>query len=98
MVYDKERKVALRAVTVAAQLCEGVRQLKDSQALEKPDASPVTVADFGSQAVICQVLAAAFPEDPVIAEEDASLLQKLELAYSLAQVADRVGQFIPGAT
>src|SRR5208337_4799969 len=36
--------------------------------------SPVTVADFGSQAVICRALGIAFPDDPVIAEEDAAEL------------------------
>ena len=39
--------------------------------LAKKDKSPVTVADFGSQALICRALAEAFPDDPVIAEEDA---------------------------
>jgi 3'-phosphoadenosine 5'-phosphosulfate (PAPS) 3'-phosphatase len=36
--------------------------------LEKGDKSPVTIADFGSQALVCQCLAAAFPDDVIVAE------------------------------
>jgi 3'(2'), 5'-bisphosphate nucleotidase len=43
--------------------------------LEKKDKSPVTVADFASQAIVCERLAAAFPADPVVAEEDAEDLR-----------------------
>ena len=46
--------------------------------LAKKDKSPVTVADFGSQALICRTLAEAFPDDPVIAEEDAAELKTRE--------------------
>lgn len=42
---------------------------------EKDDRSPVTVADFGSQALICRALAEAFPEDPIVGEEDATMLR-----------------------
>ena len=42
----------------------------DAGAVTKPDRSPVTVADFGSQALVCRALGAAFPADPVIGEED----------------------------
>ena len=42
------------------------------EVLAKKDKSPVTVADFGSQALICRALIESFPDDPVIAEEDAA--------------------------
>jgi 3'(2'), 5'-bisphosphate nucleotidase len=43
--------------------------------MAKQDKSPVTIADFASQAVICQALGEAFPNDPVIGEEDSAELR-----------------------
>ena len=65
--------VALQAIGEAAVLCEQVRGERDaSYAIEKSDSSPVTVADFGSQALICRRLVETFPDDAIVAEEDAS--------------------------
>lgn len=46
-----------------------------SDSTAKADRSPVTVADLGSQALISLVLGDAFPDDPIMGEEDASLLE-----------------------
>lgn len=73
-MYQRELEVAARAVTDAARLCEGVRRGADSGTLHKGDLSPVTVADFGSQALVCRALADFFPHDPVIGEESAAAL------------------------
>ena len=75
MPYDRERTVAFRAVQAAAELCQSVRADFDENVLEKEDRTPVTVADFGSQALICQALQETFPDDPVIGEEDSSALR-----------------------
>lgn len=40
--------------------------------MTKEDRSPVTVADFGAQALVLNELAKAFPDDKVVAEEDAA--------------------------
>lgn len=94
MSYSKERAVALEAVTEAARLCEAVRaEMVAGAALEKADRSPVTVADFGSQALICRRLGEAFPGDPVVGEEDAGALRKAENARMLAQVEGYVRRF-----
>jgi 3'(2'), 5'-bisphosphate nucleotidase len=98
MAYEQEKKIAIEAVTQAAQLCETVRQVMVPEAIEKNDKSPVTVADFGSQAVICKALAAAFPNDPVVGEEDAAELRKPDMAMALNQVTDQVKQVLPAAT
>jgi 3'(2'), 5'-bisphosphate nucleotidase len=74
--------------------------------LAKPDNSPVTVADFGAQAVICQALAEAFPSDSVIGEEDSTLLREGDLSSDtspavpelLAQVTHYVQAQISSAT
>ena len=44
--------------------------------VEKADRSPVTVADFGAQALICQAIGEAFPKDAIVAEEDSQELRK----------------------
>ncbi len=98
MFYQQEKQVALQAVSAAAQLCEQVRRSQSSLAIAKPDRSPVTIADFGAQAIICQALAAAFPEDPVVGEEDSSLLQQPEMADRLAQVTHYVKSQVSSAT
>ncbi|MDJ0508500.1 MAG: 3'(2'),5'-bisphosphate nucleotidase [Crocosphaera sp.] len=98
MNYQQEKDIALEIVTEAAQLCQRVQQNQAGQAIKKADTSPVTVADFGAQAVLCQGLAKAFPDDPVIGEEDATLLEKPELQTVRTQIIDQVKQSLPTAT
>ncbi len=74
MEYTRERDVAVAAVREAARLCIDVQKSRVTS-LEKADRSPVTVADFGSQALVCRRVKAAFPHDPIVAEEDASALR-----------------------
>ena len=72
-----EKRTAMSAVFRAAQLCQQVQtDMIKTDALEKADRSPVTVADFGSQALICQAIGEAFPEDVIVAEEDSQALQE----------------------
>ena len=71
----REEDVAVRSVLRAMELCEAVRAtLSAGDAVAKEDRSPVTVADFGAQALIVSALHAAFPEDPVMAEEETGML------------------------
>lgn len=86
MGYDKELAIAKEAVMQAAKLCEAVRRDMVPEAMEKSDKSPVTVADYGSQAIICRALLAEFPADPVVGEEDAADLRTPEMADRLKQV------------
>jgi 3'(2'), 5'-bisphosphate nucleotidase len=65
------------------------------EALEKSDKSPVTVADFGSQAVVCQILREAFPHDVIVAEEDSCDLRQPESRATLEKVAGYVRDFLP---
>ena len=97
MPYDRERTVAFRAVQSAAALCQSVRSDVDDNVLEKDDRTPVTVADFGSQALICQALQDAFPEDPVIGEEDSSALRSDENAAVRDRLLDEVRAHHPNA-
>ena len=71
-----EKQVAVDAVLKAAQLCQQVQaDMVRTDSLEKADRSPVTVADFGSQALICKAIGDAFPEDVIVAEEDSQTLR-----------------------
>jgi 3'(2'), 5'-bisphosphate nucleotidase len=97
MSYDRERTVAFRAVQTAAELCQSVRADLDGEVLEKEDRTPVTVADFGSQAVICQALREAFPDDPVIGEEDSSALRTDANEEVRHQLLDEVRAHHPNA-
>lgn len=86
LAFARERAVAMQAVRDAATLCRAVQRGVDLQAMDKKDRSPVTVADFGSQALVCRALEEAFPEDPVVAEEDSGELRQAAHAESRAKV------------
>jgi 3'(2'), 5'-bisphosphate nucleotidase len=88
--YEREQAEAIRAVRNAARLCQAVRGGIAPEVLDKKDKSPVTVADFGSQAVVCRALCIAFPDDPIIAEEDSAELRLPENAAILDQVVKYV--------
>jgi 3'(2'), 5'-bisphosphate nucleotidase len=90
LTYDQEQAVAISAVREAARLCRRVRELAHPDVVNKKDQSPVTVADFGSQAVVCRALAEEFPDNPVIAEEDSTDLRKLSSAAILEEVLQQV--------
>ena len=52
--YAVELQTALSAVRAATRLCRSVQATITPEVLDKKDNSPVTVADFGSQAVVCR--------------------------------------------
>ncbi len=58
--------------------------------LEKKDRSPVTVADFASQAVVCQSLNEALGDVAVVGEEDAHELRTEENAALRNSVVEQV--------
>lgn len=83
--YGHELEIALDAVRRASLVCRHVQA--GIEAIEKEDKSPVTVADFASQAIVARALAGAFPDDPLIAEEDARALRTAEYAPHLERIA-----------
>jgi 3'(2'), 5'-bisphosphate nucleotidase len=61
----------------AARLCREVSALSGStEALYKDGGEPVTLADYGSQAVILEEISRSFPEHAIIAEEGAAHLKE----------------------
>lgn len=85
------RDVAIKAVRKASAVCKGVQErLISPETIEKKDKSPVTVADYASQAIVCCMLADAFAEDVVVGEEDAAQLRKEDQAHIRRAVMDQV--------
>ncbi|KAI2249394.1 3'(2'),5'-bisphosphate nucleotidase [Ophidiomyces ophidiicola] len=78
MSYEKELLVAQLAVQRASILTQKVFHEKAKGTLSKDDFSPVTKGDFGAQALIIQAIRANFPEDEIVAEEEASSLRENE--------------------
>ena len=75
MAYEKELELALLAVQRAAILTKSVYSSHSKGTLTKTDSSPVTIGDFGAQAVIIASIKSAFPDDEVVGEEDADDLR-----------------------
>jgi 3'(2'), 5'-bisphosphate nucleotidase len=94
--YKRELQVALPAVVQAMMLCRAVQVGITPDVLAKRDRSPVTVADFGSQALVCHALHETYPCDPIVAEEDSADLQKQQNVAILDQVLERVSAQKPG--
>jgi len=68
-------ETAIEAVTAASAVCRRIRaEMTDPDTLTKADRSPVTVADFASQAMVCDLLRRRFADVAVVAEEDGEAL------------------------
>lgn len=96
--YTRELEVAIAAVADAARVCRAVQSQIEPATLEKKDKSPVTVADFASQAVVCKAIREAFDADPIIGEEDAAELREDGNAALREKVVANVGSIHPGAS
>jgi 3'-phosphoadenosine 5'-phosphosulfate (PAPS) 3'-phosphatase len=65
-----ETRFAINIVRQASLLVKQVQVKMVSPAITKGDYSPVTVADFASQALVGRALAEQFPGQLLVAEED----------------------------
>ncbi|MGV3721335.1 MAG: 3'(2'),5'-bisphosphate nucleotidase [Actinomycetota bacterium] len=96
MGYATERQIAIDAVVLASRLCRSVRETLISAETEaKKDKSPVTVADYGAQALVSAALAEAFPDDPLVGEEDAVSLRADDNAELRSKVIAAVTRVAP---
>ncbi len=96
--YEKELKTALRAVAEASRLCEAVGREASSGTIEKTDKSPVTIADFGAQALIMKTLSESFPTAQVVSEEDSGMLKEPENAGLLSRLTEHVNRIKPNTS
>lgn len=82
--YRKELRVAELAVQRACLLTQKVFHEKAKGTLSKDDKSPVTIGDFGAQALIIHAIRKNFPTDEIVGEEEASSLREnKDLAHQI---------------
>ena len=91
-----EVMTAIQTAIRASALCEKIRMdLAGGERLLKSDRSPVTIADYGSQAIICKLIRERFPDDSIVAEEDSKELRRSDRSRILEHIAGYVNAFIP---
>jgi 3'(2'), 5'-bisphosphate nucleotidase len=73
--YAHELRIAQLAVQRAAILTKSVFNTTSKGTVSKEDHSPVTIGDFGAQALIIAALKHNFPADEIVAEEEAAELR-----------------------
>jgi 3'(2'), 5'-bisphosphate nucleotidase len=93
MQFTREYETISAAVRQAAQLTRLVRE-RLVVASDKGGGEPVTIADFGSQALICRALQSTFPADAVLAEERASDFIEQVAAEQQQQVLQFLGDIL----
>ena len=76
MSYSRELEVAATAVQRATILTKQVFHEKTKGTISKEDKSPVTIGDYGAQALIIQAIKHNFPGDQIVGEEEASSLRE----------------------
>jgi 3'(2'), 5'-bisphosphate nucleotidase len=96
MSFADELSFAVEAVRSAVQICRDVQGEIVPGRWDKQDRTPVTVADLAVQAVVSAALAAAYPNDPLMAEEGSSELRDPAWAELLAHVTAHVQQVRSG--
>jgi 3'(2'), 5'-bisphosphate nucleotidase len=88
--------VASEVVRDATLFMRGADPSAIAHTFTKANGSPVTVADFVVQAFVASRLGQHSPEDPVVAEEDASALRADAPGEVGDQVLRLVRQMLPG--
>ncbi len=86
-----ELEAAVVAVRDAATVCQSVQKdLVTAATIEKKDKSPVTVADFASQALVCASLSGRSSVSAVVGEEDAADLRESGAEATRDKVVEHV--------
>jgi len=98
-LYENERSTAIDAVRKACALCRSVQaELTSEDTIAKKDRTPVTVADFGAQAIVSLDLVRALPDDPMVGEESAKPLRDGKEPAVRDQVVTHVRAHFPDAS
>ena len=90
--YSKELEVAQLAVQRATLLTKKVFHEKAKGTISKDDTSPVTIGDFGAQALIIHAIKKNFPHDEIVGEEEASSLRRNP------KLRDQIWALVDGST
>ena len=86
-MLEKEKEIGLQAVGMAMAMAAMIqKELTGADTLTKADRSPVTIADFAVQALICKILNSHFPGMPIVGEEDSLALRQPENRELFAKI------------
>jgi HAL2 family 3'(2'),5'-bisphosphate nucleotidase len=78
-MLENELKTGRQAVLQAMRISRTVqKELAREDCITKKDKSPVTIADFAAQAIVCKVITDRFPDIPIVGEERSDALKKPE--------------------
>lgn len=97
-INQPDVEIALQIVRQGATMAQRVLASMAMQNLTKSDFSPVTVADYASQALAAHTLRTAGANIPLVGEENAAALRAEEGAEVRKLVADFVAKVVPGAS
>jgi len=95
--YEQDLAIAIKAASLAARLCQSVQKsLLQTDTQAKMDSSPVTVADYGSQALVSFVLERELQSGvfSMVAEEDSGDLQKNDAQDMVERITALVNETI----
>jgi len=96
---DQELSFAISAVRLATKVCVAVQhRLVEGHTLEKGDKSPVTIADFASQAVTLSQLHERSTVTQYVGEEDADALRQGDSAAMSPTILENVHRVLPDMT
>jgi 3'(2'), 5'-bisphosphate nucleotidase len=96
-MLQKEKEIALHAVAQAMALAGTIQsEMTGRDTLTKTDRSPVTIADFAVQALICKTLSSHFPRIPIVGEEDSLTIRKPENKELFAKIHAYLNKTDPG--
>lgn len=95
--YAAFAQAALNAVRDASQVCRTVqRSMEALRAITKDDSSPVTIADYASQAVVAHTLRSQLPGAlHLVGEETSAFLRNPEHATALAGAVEAAREVWP---
>lgn len=86
-MLQKEKEIGLRTVAAAMAMTAAIqKEMTGGDTLTKKDRSPVTIADFASQALICKALGVHFPGVPIVGEEDSQAIRQPENREIFAKI------------
>ncbi|KAK4485160.1 hypothetical protein RD792_007773 [Penstemon davidsonii] len=87
--YYEHLQAAVDVVERACRLCVDVKKSLfsgDGNIIKKIDQTPVTIADFGVQALVSLEMSKHFPSIPLVAEEDSAFLRENNLVDAVVKV------------
>ena len=92
-LYEKERTTVRDAARLAGKLCLAIREemLHEMGSMEKAGREPVTIADYGAQAIVMQHIASVFASDGSLAEEKGSDFSRLTSDEQQLRITRHVG-------